>query len=321
MVANLDVVDIRADRQGQIGRQRPRRGGPGEEVEPLVAVRGEADRDRGILHVLIVQIGFEVGQHGAEPCGERQDLVTLVDQVLVPQLLEHPPDRLHERGVHGPVGVAEIDPASRPLDGLFPFPGVTQDDLAALVVELGDPETLDGGFSAHAQRLLDLHFDRQAVAIPAEAAVHVAAAHGPEAWNDVLDRAGQQMPVVWQTGGERRAVVENERRPAAGLVQRLLKDAPLVPGPQDVEFDVDQLHVIGNRLHAVHPRGTPPSFLAYPSVSASGYRLDPYLTRADHRRDAHHSRGTFTFSPLPSLLPQGERGRGSSGAHDFEPIR
>ena len=321
MVADPDVVDIRADRQGQIGQQRPRRGGPGEEVEPLVTIRGEADRDRWVLHVLIVQIGFEVGQHGAEPRGERQHLVALIDQVLVPQLLEHPPDRFHERGVHGPVGVAEIDPAARPLDGLFPLPGVAQDDLAALVVELGDPETLDGGFSAHAQRLLDLHFDRQAVAVPAEAAVHVAAAHGPEAGNDVLDRAGQQMPVVRQAGGERRPVVENERRPVTGLVQRLLEDAPLVPGAQDVELDVDQLHVVGNRLHAVRPRGTPPPFLICQEIRASGYRLDPYLTRADHRRDAHHSRGTFTFSPLPNPLPQGERGWGSSGAHDFEPIR
>ncbi len=68
-----------------------------------------------------------------------------------------------------------------------------------------------------AELLLGLDLGRQAVAVPAEAAVHDVAAHRPVAGHGVLDEAGQQVAVVRQAVGERRPVVEHELgRPPAG---------------------------------------------------------------------------------------------------------
>ena len=57
-----------------------------------------------------------------------------------------------------------------------------------------------------------LEFGGQAVGVPAEAALHLVAAHGAVPRHDVLDVAGQQMPVVRQAVGERRSVVEHVLR-------------------------------------------------------------------------------------------------------------
>ena len=61
-----------------------------------------------------------------------------------------------------------------------------------------------------AEFLFGLDLGRQAVAVPAEAPLDPAAAHGLVARDGVLDEAGQQVAVVRQAVGERRAVVEDE---------------------------------------------------------------------------------------------------------------
>ena len=66
------------------------------------------------------------------------------------------------------------------------------------------------GLAGDAELLLGLDLGGQAVAVPAEAALDPAAAHRLVARHDVLDVAGEQVAVVRQAVGERRAVVEDE---------------------------------------------------------------------------------------------------------------
>ena len=61
---------------------------------------------------------------------------------------------------------------------------------------------------------LGMQLGRQAVAIPAEAALDHLAAHGLVARHEVLHEAGDDVPVVRQAVGERRPVVEDELRRA-----------------------------------------------------------------------------------------------------------
>ena len=60
-----------------------------------------------------------------------------------------------------------------------------------------------------AELALGLDLGRQAVTVPSEAALDAAAAHRLVAGHGVLDEAGQQVAVVRQAVGERRAVVED----------------------------------------------------------------------------------------------------------------
>ena len=104
--------------------------------------------------------------------------------------------------------MVEVDPAAHARDGLAPLRDVLQHHRTALLVELVHAERLDLGRPRDAERVLRKGLDRQTVRIPAKAALHVLAAHGLVARDNVLDRAGEQVTVVRQPRRERRPVVE-----------------------------------------------------------------------------------------------------------------
>ncbi|SLE00119.1 Uncharacterised protein [Mycobacteroides abscessus subsp. massiliense] len=194
-------------RDGEVGRQRPRRCGPDQQpraVErrpPAVLVTRDpvADGDSRILTTLVhivVHAQLVVGQRRLVTPAVRQHAVTLVSQTLVPQLFERPDDRFHEGQVQRLVVVVEVDPARLPGYVLTPFLGVAQHRLAAGVVELGNAHRIDLGLIGDAQLPFDLQLGGQSVGVPPESPIHLIAAHGLVSRDDVLDIAGQQMPVV-----------------------------------------------------------------------------------------------------------------------------
>ena len=60
-------------------------------------------------------------------------------------------------------------------------------------------------------RLVDLVLNRQAVAVPAEAALDIVTLHGEVAGHDVLQRGSEQMTMVRQPGRKGRAIIKNVR--------------------------------------------------------------------------------------------------------------
>ena len=240
-VLHLHIVDVRTDGKRHVRRQRPRRGRPRQHARLRIVLQAEPDGDGRVGHVLVALVGFEVGERGGAAGAVREDLVALVDQALVPQLAEHPPDRLHVLHVHRAVAVAEIDPAAHALHDGLPFAGVAQHDAAAGFVELADAVVLDLLLAGELQLLLHLVLDREAVAVPAERAFAVFAAHGLVARDHVLDRAGEDVAVVRQAGGERRSVVEQEFGIAFPVPDGLFKDAVLFPECKIGFFDGGEL--------------------------------------------------------------------------------
>ena len=110
------VADVGADRDGDVGEQRPRRRRPDEEVDVAVD-DGEADEDRRVDDVA-VRVGLAQlvrGQRGAAAGAVGRDPVALVEQARLPHLPEQPPDRLDVVVVHRPVGVVRVDPDAGPL--------------------------------------------------------------------------------------------------------------------------------------------------------------------------------------------------------------
>ena len=139
--------------------------------------------------------------------------MALVGQALVVELLERPDHGLGVGHVERLVVVLEVHPASLAGDVLFPFLGVAQDGGAAGCVERLDADaTLAGdlGDVLDAELALRLELGGQAVRVPAEAALDAVALHGLVAAHYVLDVTGQEVTVVGQAVGERRAVVEHE---------------------------------------------------------------------------------------------------------------
>ena len=195
-----------------------------------------------------------VGQRGVLGPRVRQHSEALVDQALVVQLLERPHDRLHEVGVHGLVAVVEVDPARLAGDVLLPLVGVLQHGGGAVLVELGQAHVLDLALVGDAQLLLRLELGGQAVAVPAEHAVDLLAAHGLVARDDVLDVARQQVAVVRQAVGERRAVVEDVLFVAVALVDRRLEGSVGAPEVEDAVLQGREAGAAGHVAELVGAR-------------------------------------------------------------------
>ena len=116
------IIHSRVDREGQVTGQSPGRGRPSNEVGLLIILKyREGDDNCGIRHFLIVGASLEIGQHGIASRGERHDFGATVDEALIEDLLEGPPDALHVVTVHRLVVVLKIDPATEAADRLLPL--------------------------------------------------------------------------------------------------------------------------------------------------------------------------------------------------------
>ena len=99
------------------------------------------------------------------------------------------------------------------------------------------PNLVISGMPGDAELLLGVDLGRQAVAVPAEAALDALAAHRLVARHGVLHEAGQEVAVVRQAVGERRPVVEDELVGVGAPANRRLERVALGPGGQDVGLD------------------------------------------------------------------------------------
>jgi len=213
VVGDPQVFVVLTDRHRQVAGQGPWGGGPDEkEVAWLdcgVALEHlEANCDRRVLDVSIVEVGLEVRQRRGCAPGVGEHFEILIDQALVPQLFEDPPHGLHELGVHRLVVVLEVDPTPDPLGQRLPGLGVGLDPDPASLVEAIDPVIADLTWPGDAELLLDLHLDREPVRVPPESALDPVSPHRPITGDHVLDHAGQQVAVMGTARGEGRAVVE-----------------------------------------------------------------------------------------------------------------
>ena len=211
--ADLDVVDVGADHDGEVGGHGPRGGGPEDGVGVVLIAHLHGHGHGGVLAVL-VHVGVHAQlvrtQRRAVLRAVRQHAVALVGQALVVELLEGPHHGFHVRDVQGLVAVLEVHPTGLTMHVVLPFVGVLQHRSAAGVVELVDAHLLDLVDRVDAELLLRLKLGGQAVGVPAEHAVDLAALHGLVARDHVLGVAGQQVAVVRQAIGERRAIEEHE---------------------------------------------------------------------------------------------------------------
>ncbi len=235
------VVGVGRHRQPHVGGQRPRRRRPGQEPRVGVAVEQEADGQRRVLAgaVGIVEPRLRLGERRLRRPRIGHDAIALVDQPLVPELFEGPHGALHVGEVHGAVVVVEIDPARRAVDVVFPVAAELHDRVAAVLVEARHAVFQDFAPAGELQLRLGVQLGRQAVAVPAETALDLFAAHGLVARHQVLHEAGDDVPVVRQAVGEGRPVIEDElgRALLAPPVDRVLEGLLRLPARTDGLLD------------------------------------------------------------------------------------
>ena len=126
------------------------------------------------------------------------DGVTLVEQALVVELLEEPPESLDILVIVGDIRMIEIYEVTHLLGQLAPLGGELHHVLAALVVVILGRDILLGSLVVDillgdAEFLLDTEFNRESVGIPSRLAVNLEALHGLVSVECILDTTCQHV--------------------------------------------------------------------------------------------------------------------------------
>ena len=274
--------------EGGVAGQGPGRRRPGNDADgrPLFEAdalarrrrQPELDVDARVGHVVLVPLReLVVAQARLAAGAVGRAAVVLVDQPVLPELLEDPPAALDVVVVVGDVGVLHVRPEGDALREFLEVAHMAIDALATLRVELGDAVGLDLRLGAQPQLLLHLDLDGQAVRVPAGLAGHAVAPHRLVAREQVLDHAGHDVVHAGPAVRRRRALVEDEEVVLGPLLDAAPEDVVLAPEREDAGLEFGEAHVRvdgSEELGHFRPpgRGLPGRTQERPSRSGTGAR-------------------------------------------------
>ena len=267
LALHLHIVLGGVDAQRHVGGQCPGGGGPGQD-EGVLALDLELGNGRALLHILVA-LGHLVGGKGRAAAGAvRHDLETLVQQALVPDLLEGPPLAFDKAVVIGDVGVLHVGPEAHVLGEILPHALVLPHALLALFDEGGDAIGLDLVLAVDVQQLFHFQLHGQAVGVPAGLAGDHLPLHGVEPGEQVLEGPGLQMADVGLAVGGGGAVVKDVGGVALPLLHALFKNMVLFPELCRFLLPLHEVQVRGDFL--VHAHGSHPFSGLCPPESTEG---------------------------------------------------
>ena len=254
------IIDLASHTQGGVAGQCPRGGRPCQHigiVKPGVGLftylldygvlvttqHSELGRHGLVLDVAVAarQVQLVRAQAGAGSGRVGLDGVALVEQALVIELLEQPPQALDVAVLVGDIGVLHIDPVAHAVGQVFPLAGVFHHLLAAGGIVLIDGDLLADILLGDTQGLLHAQLHGQAVSVPAGLAQHLVALHRLEAAEDVLDGPGHHMVDARHAIGTGRTLKEHIRLGAIALADAAAEHVFLVPLLQHFLIDIRQI--------------------------------------------------------------------------------
>ena len=162
------------------------------------------------------------------------DGVALVEQALVEELLQEPPQRLDVFVVVGDVRVVHVDPVAHLAREVLPLARELHHRLAARAVVLLDGDLLADVFLGDAELLLDAQFHGQSVSVPSGLAVHEVALLRLVAAEYVLDRAGHDVVDAGHAVCRGGTLVEYERGMALAGRDAFVERVACVPFAEHV---------------------------------------------------------------------------------------
>ncbi len=233
------VLELRMKRDRLVGGQRPRRRRPDHHARVARGQRraAEAPRQLGTIHHpeahvdrrrgAILVLDLRLSECGPAVQAPVHGLVALVEVPVADDLREGAQLLRLVARVHREVGLVPVAHHAE-ADEVAPLHiHLLGRVIAALLAERLGVEQL----GLLAARLLDLQFDRQAVAVPARHVGRVVAVERARLDDDVLQDLVHRVADVDRAVGVRRAVVQDERRSVPGdFAQLAVGTAFLPPG-------------------------------------------------------------------------------------------
>ena len=244
-VAAADVCFVRVHGDTGIGRQGPRRCRPDDgcgvaldaETDLRLVAELERDIDGVALFIFVLHFGF--GQRGTFRPAPVDRLGALDQEPLFRHVAQGAVDVRFELVVHGQVGVFPVGDDAE----LFELVALDIDELGGVVTaELADFGRLKLLFFLFAAEfLLDLLFDRQAVAVPARRKTYGLSVEVVVFDDDVFEHLVQCVADVRMAVGIRRPVMQGERLAPLAVALHLFIDTALIPALVPFRFVLGQI--------------------------------------------------------------------------------
>src|SRR5687767_6212034 len=160
---------------------------------------------------------------------------------------EEAPDVLDVRIGERVVVAIPVHPQAEALRALGDLLGVPGNALSAAGCERGQSVLLDLALRVESERLFDLDFDPQPLAVEAVLVALVEAAQALVALEDVLEGATPRMMNPHRVVGGDRPVDEAEGRPAAVVRAELLEGALALPEIEKLELERVVIRLVRQR--------------------------------------------------------------------------
>ena len=177
------------------------------------------------------------------------DGIALVQQALVVEAFEYPPDGFDILVFVGDIGVVEVHPVAHLAGDVVPFVLVAHDGFPAFVVVLVHGDALADVLLGDAEFLFHAKLDGQAVGVPAALALHPLALQGLVAAEDVLDGPCHDVVDARLAIGAGRAFVEDPSVVGGALVDAGLEDAVGLPELEEFLVDVGEVELFKFSVH------------------------------------------------------------------------
>ena len=238
-----NVVNAGSHTEGRVAGQCPGRGGPGQDIDGQLSgiLKGtgrlrhvehaELGRHRGVLHIAVATGLVQLVGRKSRTSGRTVGLdgISLVEEVLLVELLEKPPEGFDVLVVVGDVGMLQINPIAHLVGQVRPLIRVHHDVLAAGIVVVIHADFLTDILLGDAEALLHTQFHGKSVGVPSGLAVHLIALHGLIAQDGVLDGTSHHMMYARVSVGRRRSLEEYVGRTALALRNTAVEEVFLLP--------------------------------------------------------------------------------------------
>ncbi len=208
----FDIIDIAANGKGDIGRQRPRRGGPCQEIFIIRIFSFEFCGDRIRFYFFVAKRYLMGSQAGSASRAVRQDLVAFIDQSGLEEFLQDPPAAFDIIIVKGNIRVIQIDQITHSLCHLSPLFLVGEDGFLTFLVEFLDAVLLNVLLTGHGKLLFHFDLYREPVGIPAGFSIHFKTLHRLVTAHGVLKRTRDHVMDPGSSVCSRRSFIKYERR-------------------------------------------------------------------------------------------------------------
>ena len=236
------IVNLRANAEGGVGRKCPGSGRPSQHIRGQVGHRGcklracridhaELCRHRCVLHIAIAARLVQFVRTQTRSCGRRIGLngIAFVEEILLIQLFEQPPQRFDILVVVGDIGVLHIHPVTHEVAQVGPFLGVHHHVAAAACIVFFNANAVADVFLCDAQFLFNAQLNGQSVGVPSCLAIHLESLHRLVTAEYVLDGTRHHVVNTRVSVGRRRTFKEYERGAALAFCHTAVEQVLLVP--------------------------------------------------------------------------------------------